>query len=420
MGYKALARWIAAGVVLSATITGANAQDVDYESAFAARVAQPGDALVLGQFLSIAIQNGQYDQAISTIEQHLIDHPRDAQARLILARLYYHVGSYELAARHLGHAISIGTLSAEELADAQALAQDVEERLQGIAMMLFLTGGVRAVSTDYVTDFYDDRIETNPFGRLGGQVVIDLMTPTNDSLTLEGSLGVTRRFGDFDLSGDGTIYTAIMGDFAITLSKGLPGITPTLREDFAIYGDFETFDDGIVRQEYGVSKRLSVRPSAESQLFVEGALGWLGASTDILGEYRGHLEAGGVVRLDNGARAGVAARGFVDFDSLWAPIGHTGEVEVSYANELMTEPDKYVWSHRLSAAIGVLSVPDILMIEPNFEGYYWRAAWDHAITFENGHRVNLGVSYRDTTFTSEPDRSTRVLAGSASYTVVID
>ena len=62
-------------------------------SAFSARIASPADNGTLAQFVTVAVNAGQYDQAISSIEQYLIKYPRDARARLAASRLYYHVVS---------------------------------------------------------------------------------------------------------------------------------------------------------------------------------------------------------------------------------------------------------------------------------------------------------------------------------------
>jgi hypothetical protein len=412
---------VVAVIVLASGAGSARAQDIDYQEAFEARLANPSDTFILGQFLAIAVQNGQYDQAISTVEQHLIDHPRDAKARLIVARLYFNVGSWELARRQLVHALSIGTLSAADRDAAEALLKAVEDRLRGVAAMFFLTGGVRVEHIDFDDAApWADRTDVNPFATVGGRVVIDLNTPTADAFIVEGSLGAERRFGDFDLDGFGGLYTGWMGDFSLTLSKGLPGVSPTLRGDFSLYANAQSFEDGLVRREIGVSKRLSVRPTAGSLLFTEAALGWLGASAGLPGTYRGHLEAGGTARLAGGATAGLAARGFIDFDDTFAQIGHTAELEASLAGRIASIPDRLAWSHRLAVAAGVLSVPDALVPGTTLDGTYWRASWDHVLQLQSGNRFNFSVSYRDTGYALNPERDTAVLAGSLSYTLVLD
>lgn len=417
---KTFLRLIAAAMAFGA-VSLAVAQDIDYDEAFAARLASPDDTAILGQFLTAAVEKGEYDQAISTVEQHLINHPRDAKARLIAARLYYQVGSWELSRRQLLLALEIGTLSPEDLEDAEDLLATVEDRIEGVSAMFFLTGGVRVEHTDFdALAPQPDRTDYNPFVTLGGRVSIDLKTATNDAVILEGSLGAARRFGDFDFDGTGEIYTGWMGNFALTLSKGMPGIAPTLRGDYSFYGRFETFDEGLIRNELGVSKRLSVRPTARSYLYTEAGLGWLGASsTDLPGEWRGRLEAGASLRSDIGT-FGVAARGFRDFDAAFAAIGQTGEIEASFTSQLGAIPDTLVWSHRLSGALGMLSVPDVNNPGLTFDGTYWRVGWDHAVQFDGGNRANLGLSYRNTEYDLNSERNTASLAASFGLTLVLD
>ncbi|HUV32806.1 MAG TPA: hypothetical protein VMW31_04470 [Devosiaceae bacterium] len=422
MKYRNLLRLIAA-VALLGGASAVRAQDADYQDAFAARVANPDDAFVLGQFLSVAVANGQYDQAISTVEQHLINHPRDSKARLIAGRLYFLVGSYELAQRQLALALAIGTLSAGDLADARDLLATVEQRLKGVASSFFITGGISVVRLDYLNGGLcgcDGRTDYNPFKTIGGQVTIDLSTPSSDVVILQGSLGAVRRYGDFDFDGVGEVYIGTSGDFALTLSKGLPGLSPTLRADYTLYGNIEGFDDGIVRREIGIAKRLSIRPSATTFVFGEAALGWLGASTGLSSDYRAHFEAGGTARMENGGTLGVAGRAFFDFDSTFMQLGHTGEIEGSYSSILMNEPDSFVWSHRLSVAGGVVAVPDILSPGDTFDGAYWRAAWNNTVQLQSGNRFNFGVSYQDTRYEFFPERDTAVLAGTLSHTLVLD
>ena len=94
----------------------------DYDDVFRERYDSPEDVGVLGRFVSKAVEVGQYDQAISTLEQHLVRYPRDARARLNLARVYANTGSWELAARNLEIALSVGDLTPEEAEQAEQLA----------------------------------------------------------------------------------------------------------------------------------------------------------------------------------------------------------------------------------------------------------------------------------------------------------
>jgi hypothetical protein len=423
MIFKSFLRLAAgAAIVLGGTYF-ADAQVLDYDSAFANRVANPGDTSVLAAFLTAAVQRGEYDQAISTVEQHLINHPRDAKARLIAGRLYFHLGSWELAKRQAELALEIGTLSAEDTAAAQRLLRQAQEAIEGVATMAFLTGGLRVTYTDYNQDDgapLDDRVDFNPYVTLGGSVSIDLNTPTSDALILRGTLSGSRQFGDLDFDGVGAVFFAWNGNVSATLSKGMPGIVPSFRGDYTLYYNFQGMDEGLMRQEIGVNKRLSVRPTANSVLYTQAGLGWLGLSSDTLpGEWRGHLEAGAAIRSAIGT-VSFAGRGFRDFDAAFDAIGQTTELEAAFAGVIGSIPNKVVWQHRISAAIGMQSVPDIDNPGTTFDGNFWRVGWDHTFQFNGGSRANVGVSYRETEFPLTLDRNTNVLSATAGFTIVLD
>jgi hypothetical protein len=179
-------------------------------------------------------------------------------------------------------------------------------------------------------------------------------------------------------------------------------------------------DEGLRRQEIGVNKRLSLRPTASSVLYTEAGLGWLGLSSDELpGEWRSHLEAGAAFRTPIGT-FGVAARGFRDFDGAFAAVGHTNELEASYAGVIGSIPNTVVWQQRISAAIGTQSVPDLDNPGDTFDGNFWRAGWDHIFQFDGGSRATVGVSYRNTIYDLDPDRNTASLTASAGLTLVLD
>lgn len=116
----------------------------DYDDVFRERYDSPEDVGVLGRFVSKAVEVGQYDQAISTLEQHLIKYPRDARARLNLASVYTNTGSWELAARNLEIALSVGDLTPEETKQAEELAARVKGALSGFEWVLDMTVGIRS------------------------------------------------------------------------------------------------------------------------------------------------------------------------------------------------------------------------------------------------------------------------------------
>ena len=141
--YKVFARSVAAaGLIGLAATSSAHAQA--YSSLFEQRYASPEDVGVLGQFVSKAVEVGQYDQAISTLEQHLVKYPRDARAKYSLAKAYANVGSWELAARNASDALETGDLGPEEARDAGRLLARANNSLAGFEWALDITTGVKS------------------------------------------------------------------------------------------------------------------------------------------------------------------------------------------------------------------------------------------------------------------------------------
>ena len=194
-----------------------------YGDAFNRRINNPGDTDTLGEFVKIAVNTGQYDQALSTIEQHLISNPRDAEARLIAGRLYFHVGSYDLARNQVNAALSIGTLSPNKRDEAEELIQRIEKHEAGNTGYVSLTTGAEVVHTNYAsTAAISDRTDFNPYGEIYAILRHDLNTPTNDAIIISARARVSRLFGDFNLSGSGGVFTAAAGRVSIAWDRGLP------------------------------------------------------------------------------------------------------------------------------------------------------------------------------------------------------
>ena len=72
-----------AGLLLATAGMSVVAHADDYPALFDQRYSSPEDISVLGSFVAKAVEVGQYDQAISTLEQHLVKYPRDARAKSV-------------------------------------------------------------------------------------------------------------------------------------------------------------------------------------------------------------------------------------------------------------------------------------------------------------------------------------------------
>lgn len=410
-------------ILAGATATPAMAQSSEsaYQRAFASRVANPGETSALSAFVNVAVEAGQYDQALSTIEQHLIDYPLDAKAHLVAARLYNHVGSYELSARHLEFALEIGTLDDRDERAAERLLRSVERAIAGITGYLNLTAGVRSESIDFApTAPWADRTDINGFLLASGQLRFDLNTSTNNAILLSGEIGTRRRFGDFNFDGIGGVYTAPHGTLAATLDVGLPtDLLPTLRGQLSVYGSHETFDAGFYRNIYGVLGRLTALPTADSFVYAEVGYGWLGASsTPLLEDNRFSFEAGATYRLVGSHTVGIAGRGHIDYMSGFGRVGHLYEVELSYAGQVYAFADGPVWTQQAGIAMGEAQLPNFI-VGPAFpfSADYWLTYWTHSLQINENNRVDLDLTYRETTFSVATSRNQSKFDVSLSYTV---
>ena len=399
-------------------ISDARAFDAKYQDAFASRVGNPGETSALSAFVRVAVEAGQYDQALSTIEEHLINYPLDPKAHLIAARLYHHVGSRELAARHLEIALDIGTLEPADERAAKRLLASVERALSSISGYLNVTAGVRSETYDFVpTAAWADRTDTNAFIVTSGLLRIDLETSTNNAILLFAEAGTGRRFGDFNFDGIGGVYTAPHGRAGVTLDVGLPtGLVPTLRGQLTGFTSYETYDSNLYRRIYGTTLRLTAAPTANSFVYAEGGYAWLGESATVLREdYRYTFEGGMTYRIFRSHTIGIAGRGYRDYAAGMGRIGHLHEAEFSYAGQVVAFDAGPVWTQSAGVAFGELEIPDI--IGGTIFGDYWRAYWTHSLQIDDRSRIDLDLSYRDTTFDNIPNQDHSKFAVSLGYTV---
>ncbi|AZO66636.1 MAG: tetratricopeptide repeat protein [Mesorhizobium sp.] len=413
-----------AAALLCASILPAGAQGLypAYDDAFSARVANPTDNGTLAQFVTVAVNAGQYDQAISSIEQYLIKYPRDARARLAASRLYYHVGSYELARRQVQYGLEVGDLPADEQLDAVRLLARIERALLGVTWELALTGGMFSASTDFEPGgAEDDRTLVSPYGRADGFVRWDLGTPSADALVLSGSLTATQRFFTEDLSVPGAEETFIHGNAAITLDKGLPnsGID-SLRLLLSAFTVTDRFDNDVHETGVGLSGRFLVRPTVETTLFAGAGYIDLSGSKGIFADSRVFYEAGGSYRFRNGQALGLRLVGSNDFASGSGEIGRSYMGEVRYGGVLMEVPDLFVWSHQVAVSAGHSDTPDLSVgIGTNIESDFWRIASESDFQLTDWQKVSVDLAYRETDFDiASGDRNSFELL--VSYTLTLN
>ncbi|TIP69501.1 MAG: tetratricopeptide repeat protein [Mesorhizobium sp.] len=413
-----------AAALLCAGISPAGAQALypAYDDAFSARIANPTDNGTLAQFVTVAVNAGQYDQAISSIEQYLIKYPRDARARLAASRLYYHVGSYELARRQVQYGLEVGDLPADEQLEAVRLLARIERALRGVTWELALTGGMFSAFTDFESGgAQNDHSFASPYGRAEGFVRWDLGTPSADALVLSGSLTATQRFFTEDLSVPGAEETFIHGNAAITLDKGLPnsGID-SLRLLLSAFTVTDRFDSDIHETGVGLSGRFLVRPTVETTLFAGAGYIDLSGSKGIFADSRVFYEAGGSYRFRNGQALGLRLVGSNDFASGAGEIGRSYMGEVRYGGVLMEVPDLFVWSHQVAFSAGHSDTPDLSVgIGTNIESDFWRIASESDFQLTEWQKVSVDLAYRETDFDiASRDRNSFELL--VSYTLTLN
>ncbi|WP_287301333.1 tetratricopeptide repeat protein [Mesorhizobium sp.] len=393
-----------------------------YDDAFSARIANPTDNGALAQFVTVAVNAGQYDQAISSIEQYLIKHPRDARARLSASRLYYHVGSYELARRQAQYGLEVGDLSADEQQEAVRLLARIERALRGVTWEIALTGGMFSASTDFEPGgAEDDRTLVSPYGRAEGFIRWDLGTPSADALVLSGSLAATERFFTKDLSVPGAEETFIHGNAAITLDKGLPnsGID-SLRLLLSAFAVTDRFDSDVHETGVGLSGRFLVRPTVETTLFAGAGYIDLSSSKGIFADSRVFYEAGGSYRFRNGQALGLRLVGSTDFASGAGEIGRSYMGEVRYGGVVMEVPDLFAWSHQVAVSAGHSDTPDLSVgIGTNIQSDFWRIASESDFQLTEWQKVSVDLAYRETDFEiASGDRGSFELL--VSYTLTLN
>lgn len=405
----------------TAAPAGAQSTDGKYQDAFAVRVGNPGDTSALSTFVRVAVEAGQYDQALSTIEEHLINYPLDAKAHLIAARLYYHVGSRELAARHLEYSLDIGTLEEADRRAAKRLLGSVERALSGITGFLELTAGVRSTSINFTpTAPWTDRTDITAFGRAAGQLRFDLESSTNNAILIFGEGDISRKFADFNFDGIGGLYTSPSWRVGATLDLGLPTeLIPTLRTQFSVFTEQEQYEPPFYRRSTGAMARVTALPTANSFVYAEAAYAWLGSSTPILFEdHRFSFEAGATKRISGSHTLGIAGRGYVDRMEGFGEVGRLYEGEVSYAGQVWAFDDGPIWTQNVGAAYGYAKLPNLVLGPARpYYAHYWRVYWNHNFQIDDRNKIDLELSFRDIDYKNLPVRNQTQFDASLSYTI---
>lgn len=405
---------------LAGLVAGSGAHAAGLDDAFALRYDNPEDVFALGSFITRAVEDGQYDQAISTLEEHLVRYPNDGRARLGVARLYANVGSWDLAREQAQAALESGQLSAAEGTEAAALARRANQAANGVEWFVDVGGGAEFTRLDVDTDTlsWRDRSYAGGYGKAAGAVRFDLGTPRGDAIILSADGRVVRRYEDAFLGSgplagvaDGKTVTAFDGRLSAIYDIGLPVTAiDAARLQVGATGQYATAHPGIVVRSVGGLARVVLQPTVDTRLHAEYAYDDLSASTGISADSRHRFEVGASLRLEGNHIIAVAARGSYEYTGS-ARAGMIEEAEISYTGIVPIRPFGTVWSHEISLSGGQFTTfgtppgPAVAL-----SGDIWRAEWAHVFQIDNRNRIELSYS------ATRRDFDQAAIAGRASTT----
>ncbi len=390
--------------------TGPAAAQGIYDATFENRYDDFENRQTLNTFSGVAIDAGQYDQALSTLEQIIFTDPNDIPARVSIARIYYHVGSFDLALGHVNEALALGrgTSFENEIIELKRLIEKAES---GVNAYIDVTGGIgyNWLQSESTLVPQTSGSGFGAFAYLDGLVEFDLQTASRDVLTLSGGASYVRGYADLDFDSNYESFDVGGGYGAITLSKGLPDLIDTLRVDLSAYGEISDLGADRIVQELGVRTRSNIRPSVETQLYVDLNYAWLGSSDGIFADNEYSYGLGVQQRLSPGWTAALyLGRSHRDGSVPAMPMGAglsydvaSTEVEGSLTHLVHVFDDGRSWFQRISGGYvdgDILDYSTVGGLAPStISREQWMLDWDHTVQMSTNSQVQLGAGYRHTT-----------------------
>lgn len=414
------------------------AGSTSYENAFQRRVSDAGSRDALDGFVVEAVRQGQYDQALSTLEETLLRNPDDLAARLALARIYYQIGSYDLAEAHLDQAAMTAGFEQYER-EIAALRARIERGLAGYQTHLAVSAGGEYESVDLVelpSMQSDGQVLFYPYAMINGGVIRHLDTASRDELRLSGTAKFERGLGDPEFLANLEAFDHYMFKGQATYSKGLPDIIDTLRFELSGYGLAETYGGGRELREIGTETALIVQPTVESQIRLYAGYGWLGNSQGLYGEQRVRYGADGDLRIAPGVALGVHVSGYQEWGT--APVNFLGgdggyaaqgfQAGASVSHLLHVFEDGRSWIQEAGAAYSHERILDYATFSSGIAGMAdrdrWELYWNYSVQIVTRTELDFGVSYgedriTDTSFFSN-DRTSKYWRVKAGLTYRFD
>ncbi len=409
---------VLACVAASLCAVPASGDEFSYDNAFDLRVTDIGSRTALDGFVVEAVRQGQYDQALSTLEEVILRNPSDIGARIALARVYYQISSYDLAAAHLEQAMLTAGWEAFQK-EIEELKAKIDRGQAGWDYILTIGGGVdykRVSQTvfDFVPYSESEGSITAPFGMIKGVVIRDLQTATSDEIHVGGVFRYTKNIGDLDFDNNYDQYDQYKGRAYITYSKGLPDLIDTLRVDVTGYAQSDRQDSFRQINEYGTELALTVQPTVESQLRAFVNYGWLGSSTNYYTDHRLTYGVSGEFRVAAGVAVGAYAKGYAEWGE--SPIMFLGgdtdfetegyEVGASVSHLLWVFEDGRSWTHEAGARYTSGDVLDYAAIAIAFppaslvDRSAWEVFWNHSVQIYTDTVLDFGAYYGEAEFSN--------------------
>ena len=405
----------AAGLLLAVTGMSGVAKADNYPALFDQRYSSPEDISVLGSFVAKAVEVGQYDQAISTLEQHLVKYPRDARAKYTLAKVYANTGSWELMKRNATDALEIGDLTPEEIRDAEALIARANNSLAGFEWALDATVGIKStwLETDAANpdSGWRDRQDWNPYFAANGSLRIDLNTPLNDALIVSSGVLFERRYEDINLGGfnpfpdfsNGGVYLHNRGYVAMTLDKGIETTSlDALRLQVGVFGNWRSLNPSVHDAALGTVLRLIIQPTVDMTAFMEGKYSSLFPAENVVADHRFEAAAGFTRRLSHEHSVGIAARYIHEITDSGVTIADQREVELRYSGLLPYRPFGTVWTQQAGVAFGDFETLDTsglpFFVPPRSEGRFIKANWIHTFQIDGYNSISVSYEFKQFDF----------------------
>ncbi len=239
-----------------------------YDAAFAAMLASPGNLDRIFRFAELAVAVGDLEGAVSALERMLLIDPNLPRVRLELGVLYFRLGSYEAARTYLLSALAAQNLPEDVRARAQTFLAEIDKQRSPSKLSGTLLAGIRYQSNANAAPTGNVRVggipaslddnstaaaDWNAFAALNVLHLYDMGTQWGDMLETRVAGYVARQFERDEV--DVSLVSFNSGPRLVLLPRQIQGLT--LRPSIAV--DYVALDDRTDYMAHGVSLSLDKR-----------------------------------------------------------------------------------------------------------------------------------------------------------------